>query len=76
MAGRVEEKQLSSCRKYEQRHGDRKLQTVLSTYSSLGGEEVARADAVGLRPKLWPGGRLGGPCTLSRGGIWRPIEGF
>lgn len=34
MAGRVEEKQLSSCRKYhEQRHGDRKLQTVLSTYS-------------------------------------------
>lgn len=29
MAGRVEEKQLSSCRKYyEQRHGDRKWQTV------------------------------------------------
>ena len=68
MTGRVEEEQLSSCRKYHgQRHGDRKWQTLLGTYSSLGGEEVARADAVGLRPKFWPTvGRLGGPCTLQR----------
>ena len=61
MVGRVEEKRLSSCRKYhEQRHGDRKLQNVPSKSMSAVGEEAARADAVRFRPSLWLGGRLGG----------------
>lgn len=55
--GRVEEKQLSSCRKYhEQRHGDRKLQNVPSKSMSVVGEKAARADAMAREPELWLGG--------------------
>lgn len=59
--GRMEEKQLSICRKYhEQRHGDRKLQNVPSKSMSVVGEKAARADAMACEPELWLGGGIRG----------------